>query len=59
MFPARPRVSTRWTDNARLIPFGLRGDVADLPVLRGLDSSSLTAFGEGVLGQGPGPRSAG
>ena len=46
VFPARPRVSTRWTDNARLIPFGLRGDVADLPVLRGLDSSSLTAFGE-------------
>ncbi|HEY6296611.1 MAG TPA: ATP-dependent DNA helicase [Streptosporangiaceae bacterium] len=46
VFPARPRVSTRWTDNARLIPFGLRGDVADLPVLRGLDSSSLTAFGD-------------
>ena len=31
VFPARPRVSTRWTDNARLIPFPLRGDVADLP----------------------------
>ncbi|MGH3256612.1 MAG: UvrD-helicase domain-containing protein [Streptosporangiaceae bacterium] len=46
VFPARPRVSTRWTDNARLIPFGLRGDAADLPVLRGLDSSSLTAFGD-------------
>jgi DNA helicase-2/ATP-dependent DNA helicase PcrA len=46
VFPARPRVSTRWTDNARLIPFGLRGDAADLPVLRGLDSASLTAFGD-------------
>jgi DNA helicase II / ATP-dependent DNA helicase PcrA len=46
VFPARPRVSTRWTDNARLIPFGLRGDVADLPVLRGLDSESLAAFGD-------------
>ncbi len=46
VFPARPRVSTRWTDNARLIPFGLRGDAADLPVLRGLDSSSLAAFGD-------------
>ena len=44
VFPARPRVSTRWTDNPRLIPFGLRGDVADLPVLRGLDSSSLADF---------------
>jgi DNA helicase II / ATP-dependent DNA helicase PcrA len=46
VFPARPRVSTRWTDNARLIPFGLRGDAADLPVLRGLDSESLAAFGD-------------
>ncbi len=46
VFPARPRVSTRWTDNPRLIPFALRGDAADLPVLRGLDSSSLAAFGD-------------
>jgi DNA helicase II / ATP-dependent DNA helicase PcrA len=44
VFPARPRVSTRWTDNARLIPFGLRGDAGDLPVLRGLDAASLEAF---------------
>src|SRR5215472_11527185 len=44
MFPARPRVSTRWTDNPRLIPFSLRGDAADLPVLPGLDAASLTAF---------------
>ena len=44
VFPARPRVSTRWTDNARLIPFGLRGDAGDLPELLGLDASSLDAF---------------
>jgi len=44
VFPARPRVSTRWTDNARLIPFSLRGDAGDLPELRGLDASSREAF---------------
>ena len=44
VFPARPRVSTRWTDNPRLIPFGLRGDAGDLPVLRGLDAGSLEEF---------------
>ena len=44
VFPARPRVSTKWTDNPRLIPFSLRGDQADLPVLRGLDAASLAAF---------------
>jgi DNA helicase-2/ATP-dependent DNA helicase PcrA len=44
LFPARPRTSTRWTDNARLIPFSLRGDAGDLPVLRGLDASSLEEF---------------
>ncbi len=47
VFPARPRVSTRWTDNARLIPFGLRGDAGDLPELLGLDAASLEAFAEG------------
>jgi DNA helicase-2/ATP-dependent DNA helicase PcrA len=44
VFPARPRVSTRWTDNPRLIPFGLRGDAGDLPELLGLDAASLDAF---------------
>ena len=44
VFPAKPRVSTRWTDNPRLIPFGLRGDAGDLPVLRGLDAASLEDF---------------
>jgi DNA helicase-2/ATP-dependent DNA helicase PcrA len=46
VFPARPRVSTRWTDNARLIPFSLRGDAGDLPELRGLDAASLGAFAD-------------
>jgi DNA helicase-2/ATP-dependent DNA helicase PcrA len=46
VFPARPRVSTRWTDNARLIPFGLRGDAGDLPELLGLDAASLEAFAD-------------
>jgi len=46
VFPARPRVSTKWTDNARLLPFPLRGDTGDLPVLRGVDAASLGAFTE-------------
>jgi DNA helicase-2/ATP-dependent DNA helicase PcrA len=45
-FPARPRLSTRWTDNPRLLPFWLRGDEADLPALTGLDPDSLNAFGQ-------------
>ncbi|MCW2934546.1 MAG: ATP-dependent helicase, partial [Actinomycetia bacterium] len=44
VFPAKPRQSTRWTDNPRLIPFSLRGDAADLPRLAGLDADSLAAF---------------
>jgi DNA helicase-2/ATP-dependent DNA helicase PcrA len=44
VFPARPRVSTKWTENARLIPFPLRGDVADLPALPALDADALEAF---------------
>jgi DNA helicase-2/ATP-dependent DNA helicase PcrA len=44
VFPARPRVSTRWTDNARLIPYRLRGDVADLPDLSSLEADALEAF---------------
>jgi DNA helicase-2/ATP-dependent DNA helicase PcrA len=46
VFPAKPRLSTRWTDNARLIPFSLRGDAGDLPELRGLDASLREAFVE-------------
>ncbi len=44
MFPARPRVTTRWTENPRLLPFGLRGDTADLPGLSGLDAAALADF---------------
>jgi DNA helicase-2/ATP-dependent DNA helicase PcrA len=44
VFPARPRLSTRWTDNPRLLPFGLRGDSSDLPSLRDLDPASVDAF---------------
>ncbi|MGH3320713.1 MAG: UvrD-helicase domain-containing protein, partial [Streptosporangiaceae bacterium] len=44
VFPARPRTSTRWTDNARLLPFRLRGDRDDLPVLRGLDREARDRF---------------
>jgi DNA helicase II / ATP-dependent DNA helicase PcrA len=44
IFPARPRLSTRWTDNPRLLPFGLRGDAADLPRLRDLEADSVNAF---------------
>jgi DNA helicase-2/ATP-dependent DNA helicase PcrA len=38
-------VTTRWTENARLLPFSLRGDAADLPQLAGLTPAELTAFG--------------
>ena len=44
VFPARSRVSTRWTDNPRKLPFSIRGDAADLPRLRGLDEDSVSAF---------------
>jgi DNA helicase-2/ATP-dependent DNA helicase PcrA len=43
-FPARPRLTTRWTENPRLLPFWLRGDEADLPALTGLDPDALAAF---------------
>ncbi|MGB6456731.1 MAG: ATP-dependent DNA helicase, partial [Streptosporangiaceae bacterium] len=44
VFPAKPRVSTRWTDNARLLPFSLRGDAADLPALPALSAPGLARF---------------
>jgi DNA helicase-2/ATP-dependent DNA helicase PcrA len=45
-FPARPRLTTRWTENPRLLPFWLRGDEADLPTLAGLDPDALAAFSQ-------------
>jgi DNA helicase-2/ATP-dependent DNA helicase PcrA len=44
VFPARPRVTTRWTENARLLPFRLRGDAGDLPDLLDLRTESLEKF---------------
>jgi DNA helicase-2/ATP-dependent DNA helicase PcrA len=44
LFPSRPRATTRWTENPRLLPFGLRGDTADLPALSGLDAGELAEF---------------
>jgi len=44
VFPAKPKVTTRWTENPRLLPFGLRGDAADLPPLAGLDTAALEDF---------------
>jgi DNA helicase-2/ATP-dependent DNA helicase PcrA len=44
VFPSRPRTSTRWTHNPRLIPFPLRGDAADLPQLATLEADALTGF---------------
>ena len=44
VFPARPLASTRWTENPRLLPFGLRGDAGDLPALADLAKDSLDDF---------------
>ena len=44
LFPAKPRVSTRWTDNPRKLPFVLRGDAVDLPGLAGLDAAAVDEF---------------
>ena len=44
VFPAKPRVTTRWTENPRLLPFSLRGDAEDLPVLRDLEEASRDKF---------------
>ena len=49
VFPAKPRVTTRWTENARLLPFPLRGDAADLPVLDGLNSTELAEFSQACI----------
>ena len=44
VFPAKPRATTRWTENPRLLPFPLRGDAADLPSLAGLAAYELSRF---------------
>lgn len=44
VFPARARTSTSWTDNPRLLPFPLRGDAGDLPVLAGVDKQDADRY---------------
>jgi len=44
VFPAKSRYSTRWSENARLLPFSLRGDAGDLPALPDLTADSLNSF---------------
>jgi DNA helicase-2/ATP-dependent DNA helicase PcrA len=51
VFPARPRVPTKWTLNPRLIPFPLRGDKEDLPELSALDADSFAEFNEACAGR--------
>jgi DNA helicase II / ATP-dependent DNA helicase PcrA len=46
VFPARPVASTRWTENPRLLPFGLRGDADDLPGLPYLTAEALASFSD-------------
>jgi DNA helicase-2/ATP-dependent DNA helicase PcrA len=44
VFPARPQNSSRWTTNARVLPYPLRGDRADLPSLNGLQKDDVEEF---------------
>ncbi|MFC4532433.1 UvrD-helicase domain-containing protein [Sphaerisporangium dianthi] len=46
VFPATPATNSRWTENPRKLPYPLRGDRADLPVLAGLDKDDLADFDE-------------
>ncbi|WP_068926926.1 ATP-dependent helicase [Planobispora rosea] len=46
MFPARPVMSPRWTENPRKLPYPLRGDASDLPRLEGLGREELAEFDE-------------
>ncbi|GAA3442088.1 ATP-dependent helicase [Planomonospora venezuelensis] len=46
VFPARPVVSPRWTENPRKLPYPLRGDASDLPRLAGLAREELAGFDE-------------
>ena len=43
VFPGQAR-GTSWLTTARLLPFPLRGDAADLPRLAGLEPDDLTSF---------------
>jgi DNA helicase-2/ATP-dependent DNA helicase PcrA len=43
VFPSRPQ-NSRWTTNARVLPYPLRGDRADLPPLAGLQKDDIETF---------------
>ena len=45
VFPEK-RSITKWTSNAKAVPFPLRGDAASLPQLTGLTAKDHTAFGD-------------
>jgi DNA helicase-2/ATP-dependent DNA helicase PcrA len=51
IFPAKPKLTTRWTENPRLLPFGLRGDAGDLPAIAGLDTEALADFTDACAGR--------
>src|SRR4051794_23409790 len=44
VFPTSPQSSSRWTTNARTLPYPLRGDRADLPGLPGLQKEDIETF---------------
>jgi DNA helicase-2/ATP-dependent DNA helicase PcrA len=44
VFPTSPQSSSRWTTNARTLPYPLRGDRADLPDLPGLQKEDIETF---------------
>ncbi len=51
VFPARPQNSSRWTTNARTLPYPLRGDRADLPDLPGLQKDDVETFNAETSGR--------
>jgi DNA helicase-2/ATP-dependent DNA helicase PcrA len=44
VFPTSPQSSSRWTTNARTLPYPLRGDRADLPDLPALQKEDIETF---------------
>ncbi|WP_329241500.1 ATP-dependent helicase [Actinoallomurus sp. NBC_01490] len=44
IFPSTPQSSSRWTTNARALPYPLRGDRIDLPALPGLTKGDIETF---------------
>ncbi|MBO0826745.1 MAG: ATP-dependent helicase [Streptosporangiales bacterium] len=46
VFPSRAQTSSSWTDNARLLPFPLRGDARELPRLDGVSKDDTARYAE-------------